>query len=448
MNKATKELILKYNRPGPRYTSYPPVPYWNNTPSESDWILQLKKNYNDAVGVDLYVHVPFCESLCYYCGCNRTITKNHDVEEFYLAAIMKEWEMYKLRLGLTPKVNSLHFGGGTPTFLSPENLNKLISSLLENKSNTFLGSIEIDPRTCSDSHLEVLSQNSIKRASLGIQDFDPIVQKAINRDQSPAMVEILVEKLRKTNIESLNFDLIYGLPKQSLESITKTIEIVAKLKPDLIAFYSYAHLPEKIKNQRLIIEADLPNPELKKALYELGKKLLLENGYHDVGMDHFALKTNFLYKAMIEKRLHRNFMGYVDKKSPLLIGLGPSSISDSSSSFIQNLKDVKEYTKRIQDGHLPISVGHTHNKEDLLIQELILQLMCHDEFSLTHKKDLPYWSEIDSELKEFEEDGILEIKDDHVFITPIGKGFIRNVAMSFDYHLREQVSKVKFSQTI
>jgi oxygen-independent coproporphyrinogen-3 oxidase len=282
--KTINELVEKYNRPGPRYTSYPPVPFWHNIPSEKEWITHLKDNYQEDVGVDLYVHVPFCESLCYYCGCNRTITKNHDVEDYYLAALLKEWEIYKEKLGFSLKINSLHFGGGTPTFLSPSNLEKLITTLIQNKSNTFIGSIEIDPRTCNDGHIEVLSRLDIKRVSLGIQDFDPNVQKAINRDQSPAMVELLVEKLRLSNFASINFDLIYGLPKQSLDSISKTIEIVAKLKPDLIAFYSYAHLPERIKNQRLIVESDLPSPEKKKELYELGKKLLIENGYVDVGM--------------------------------------------------------------------------------------------------------------------------------------------------------------------
>ncbi|RPJ78702.1 MAG: radical SAM protein [Alphaproteobacteria bacterium] len=211
--KSINELIQKYNRPGPRYTSYPPVPFWNKPPSESEWIENIKNNYQKEVGVDLYVHVPYCESLCYYCGCNRTITKNHDVEDFYLSALLTEWAIYKERLGLDLSINSLHFGGGTPTFLSPLNLEKLITTLLVNKSNTFIGSIEIDPRTCRDEHLEVLARCGIKRVSLGIQDFDPIVQKAINRDQSPAMVETLVEKLRLGNFSSINFDLIYGLPK-------------------------------------------------------------------------------------------------------------------------------------------------------------------------------------------------------------------------------------------
>jgi oxygen-independent coproporphyrinogen-3 oxidase len=446
--KTINELVEKYNRPGPRYTSYPPVPFWHNIPSEKEWITHLKDNYQEDVGVDLYVHVPFCESLCYYCGCNRTITKNHDVEDYYLAALLKEWEIYKEKLGFSLKINSLHFGGGTPTFLSPSNLEKLITTLIQNKSNTFIGSIEIDPRTCNDGHIEVLSRLDIKRVSLGIQDFDPNVQKAINRDQSPAMVELLVEKLRLSNFASINFDLIYGLPKQSLDSISKTIEIVAKLKPDLIAFYSYAHLPERIKNQRLIVESDLPSPEKKKELYELGKKLLIENGYVDVGMDHFALPSSFLYRAMRDKKLHRNFMGYVDKKSPILIGLGPSSISDSSMSFVQNVKDVKVYEKKVQSGVLPFEIGHTHNKNDLLIQEIILEMMCHNEIAISNKEDLPYWEEIEKELKIFLDDGIIEMDNNEIRITPIGKGFVRNVAMSFDYHLREQTSKVKFSQTI
>lgn len=446
--KRMNDLIKKYNRPGPRYTSYPPVPFWNNAPSEDKWIAHIKNSYQEDVGVDLYIHVPFCESLCFYCGCNRTITKNHEVEDFYLTALLKEWKIYKEKLDFTLKINSLHFGGGTPTFLSPKNLETLLVTFLQNKSKSFIGSIEIDPRTCSDEHLEVLSRCDIKRVSLGIQDFDSDVQKAINRDQSPKMVEILVEKLRFNHFTSINFDLIYGLPKQSLDSISKTIEIVAKMRPDLIAFYSYAHLPEKIKNQRLIVENDLPSPEMKRGLYDLGKKLLIENGYVDVGMDHFALPSSFLYQAMVENKLHRNFMGYVDKKSPILIGLGPSSISDSSMSFIQNIKDVKAYVKKVQSGKLPLESGHTHNKNDLLIQKIILEMMCHNEIEIIDKECLPYWKEIEKELNDFQSDGIIEIENDQIRITSLGKGFVRNVAMSFDYYLREQTSKIKFSQTI
>lgn len=446
--KTLNELINKYNRPGPRYTSYPPVPFWENAPTETQWISHVKTVYEESKGIDLYVHVPYCESLCYYCGCSRVITRNHDVEDVYLALVIKEWELYQEKLGFTPAVNSLHFGGGTPTFLSPKNLNKLIKTLLVNKLETFVGSIEIDPRTCQTEHLKVLQENNISRLSLGIQDFDPIVQKTINRDQSPQMVEGLVGKIREKGFASLNFDLIYGLPKQTLDSITKTFEIVNKMKPDLIAFYSYAHLPDKIKNQRLIPAQDLPSPELKRELYEHGKKLLIENGYVDVGIDHFALPSSYLYQAKVNRNLHRNFMGYVDKKSPILIGLGPTSISDSSMSFIQNIKDVKDYEAKINQNCLPIEKGHTHSVKDVMVQNIILDLMCNGEVSLEASKDIPYWDEIQKELGTFQEDGIVKLEHDHLAISNLGVGFVRNVAMCFDFHLRKQRTITKFSQTI
>ena len=444
--KTSADLIRKYNKPGPRYTSYPPVPFWQNSPDENTWIKHLKTNYDPQTGIDLYVHVPYCESLCYYCGCSRTITKNHDVEDPYLQTLMKEWELYESKLGFTPAINSLHFGGGTPTFLSPQNLDKLMESLLKNRAPHFIGSIEIDPRTCQSGHLDVLVRNGIKRVSLGIQDFDPEVQKLINRHQPFSLVRSLVDSIRAKGIQSLNFDLIYGLPGQTKKTITGTIESVKEMKPDLIAFYSYAHLPERIKNQRLIPENKLPQAELKRELYEHGRKLLQEAGYVEVGMDHFALPSSYLYQAKFQDQLHRNFMGYVDKKSPILLGLGPTSISDSSLSFSQNEKDMKSYESKIHKGKLPIEKGHTHSETDLRVQEIILDLMCRDKASFAG--NIPYMSEIRSELSDFANDGIIEIFDDVIFVTETGKAFVRNVAMSFDYHLREQATKTKFSQTI
>lgn len=446
--KTLRELINKYNRPGPRYTSYPPVPFWKDAPDEEKWISHIQGLYDEKKGIDLYVHVPYCESLCYYCGCSRTITRNHDVEETYLGLVLKEWQLYKEKLGFTPVVNSLHFGGGTPTFLSPLNLNKLIKPLLEKKIDAFVGSIEIDPRTCQTEHLKILHENGITRLSLGIQDFDPIVQKKINRDQPARLVEALVENIRDYGFSSLNFDLIYGLPRQTLKSITNTMDIVNKMRPDLIAFYSYAHLPERIKNQRLIANEDLPSPELKRDLYELGKKLLIANGYVDVGMDHFALPESYLYQAKENHTLHRNFMGYVDKKADILIGLGPTSISDSSLSFIQNAKDVRDYEKRIKQNQLPIEKGHTHSKNDLIVQDSILELMCNNNVSLKALRETPYWDKIKEELDCLQRDGILTITGDQLSINEMGKGFVRNVAMCFDFHLREQKTATKFSQTI
>ena len=401
--------------------------------------------YDEKEGMDLYVHVPFCEKLCYYCGCNRIVTKNHNNEDKFCDLLLSEWELYKKHLGFTPKINSLHFGGGTPTFLSAENLEKLIVSLTENKSEHFIGSIEIDPRTTDLSHLDCFKRNGIKRVSLGIQDFDEEVQAAINRKQSYELVENLVNELRGRGIDSINFDVIYGLPKQTEETITKTFNMIRSLRPDLIAYYSYAHLPEKLKNQRLIKTEDLPNAELKQALYEKGKELLMQDGYEDVGMDHFALPENFLYQAKINNRLHRNFMGYVDKKSKILLGLGPSSISDSSLSFMQNEKGFNEYEMRIKSGALAVSNGHVHNNDDIETQKIILDLMCNDEGEI---KILPYLEEILRELEEFQNDGIVKMNKNRIKILPEGKKFIRNVAMTFDFYFREKMPRDKFSQTI
>lgn len=443
--KKNPDLVQKYNRPAPRYTSYPPVPYWTEVPSEAQWIQHITSTYDPKSGLDLYVHVPFCEKLCYYCGCNRTITKDHGVEGSFLELVLKEWGLYKAKLGFTPRINSLHFGGGTPTFLSPENLERLITELTEVKSEQFIGSIEIDPRTCKPGHLEVLERCGIKRVSLGIQDFDLTVQRAINRIQPVALVLSLLEKLKSSGASSVNFDLVYGLPKQTVSSVTGTINEVIKMRPDLVAFYSYAHLPEKIKNQRLINEDDLPTPAMKRELYETGKELLLKAGYVDVGMDHFALPKSYLYEAKKNNALHRNFMGYVDKKSSVLVGLGPTSISDSSKSFAQNAKELHDYARLLNEGKLPLEKGHVHTQTDLKVQEMILTLMCTNQVTIT---ELPHQDEILKELHGFEEDGIVELKGSEVLLTEAGAPFMRNVALSFDYRYREKSAIVKFSQTI
>lgn len=447
--KNFEALIKKYNKAGPRYTSYPPVPFWHNGPDENQWIEHIKMTYNPATGLDLYLHIPYCEQLCFYCGCNRTITKNHNVEEPLTAAIIKEWQIIKNRLGFSPKVNSIHLGGGTPTFLSPENLQKLFAALLENKSAAFFGSVELDPRTCRHDHLAVFGEFGINRLSMGIQDFDPAVQEAINRKQSVDLVQSLVEKIRSEGFSSINFDLIYGLPKQTKETINKTIEEVIKLSPDLIAFYSYAHLPEKIKNQKLINNNDLPGPELKKQLYEHGKDLLTKCGYVEIGMDHFAKEENYLAQAMKNKSMQRSFMGFTDKKTNILIGLGPSSISETELSYVQNKKDIKAYTDTIEKGLMAIETGHTHSPADKVAAEIIHNLMCNGEFKFNPAHfELTTRDRIQRELKEFLDDQILLEKDDKFVVTDTGRGFVRNVAMIFDHYLQKQGATPRFSQTI
>jgi oxygen-independent coproporphyrinogen-3 oxidase len=445
--KTVSEPINKYNRPGPRYTSYPPLPFWSNPPDQETWIAHVKHLYESEKGIDLYVHIPYCESLCYYCGCSRTITKDHSVEEHFISLVLNEWKLYEKKFGFIPLVHSLHFGGGTPTFLSPANLNKLMKALLINKTPHFIGSIEIDPRTCSSEHLDVFVENEIRRISLGIQDFDPEVQKLINRYQSKEMVQELVDKIRNRGISSINFDLIYGLPGQTHETIDNTMQIVSELKPDIIAFYSYAHLPEKIKNQRLIKDDLLLGPELKNQLHQRGRSLLLEYGYTEIGIDHFALPTSYLYKAQAMNQLHRNFMGHVDKKSNILIGLGPSSISDSSMSFIQNSKEMKDYESKILGDELPIEKGHTHTDVDLYIQDIIMKIMCQKTIILG-KGILPYAEEVMQDLNEFQKDGIVEINNNELKITNEGKIFTRNIAMAFDFYLRQKTNTTRFSQII
>src|SRR5690554_2837068 len=440
--KNLDQLIQKYNRPGPRYTSYPPVPFWKGAPDEDTWLSHVAQHNNE--GIDLYVHVPFCEKLCWYCGCNRTITKDHSVENELISILKKEWSIYQNAIK-DLKINSLHFGGGTPTFLSPENLKELISCLTSNRSENFIGSIEVDPRTCTKEHLILLKEMGLSRISLGIQDFDPVVQKAINRYQPVSLVENLLKEIRSLEFESINFDLIYGLPKQSRESIVETINIVKKLDPDLIAFYGYAHLPHKIKNQKLINNEDLPSPALRQELYQTGKALLKENGLVDIGMDHFAKESNYLYQAKLNHALHRNFMGYTDRKSKCLIGLGPSAISDSGVRFAQNHKEYKDYKEIISRGKLAFDNGHIQTADDLLTQKHILTLMCEDEASIS--ESIPYYQEIKKEMEDFQEDGLVVMEENKVTLTETGKIFMRNIAMSFDFHLRTQTS-VRFSQTV
>jgi oxygen-independent coproporphyrinogen-3 oxidase len=318
-------LIRKYNQPVPRYTSYPTVPFWNDEADSEQWQKQFKERFdihNAGNGISIYVHLPFCESLCTYCGCNKKITTNHSVEEEYLQAIEKEWKIYRKLMAQTPVIREIHLGGGTPTFFSPANLQRLITALLENSivhpQHEF--SIEGHPNNTTMAHLSMLNSLGFQRISFGVQDLDPNVQRIINRIQPIGKVQEATELSRLAGFTSINFDLIYGLPLQTIESIQNTIRQVIQLKPDRIAFYSYAHVPWTSKGQRLFDENDLPGAEEKIEMYLAGKELLLANGYFDIGMDHFALPTDELYIARNKGNLHRNFMGYTTQNSGLLLG--------------------------------------------------------------------------------------------------------------------------------
>jgi len=336
--KVNPLLIRKYNQPVPRYTSYPTVPYWKNDLAIEKWQEAFAAQFNihnAADGISIYIHLPFCESLCTYCGCNKKITQNHSVEEDYVKAIEKEWKLYRKLMKQTPVIREIHLGGGTPTFFSPGNLRYLLNTLLKTSivhpMHEF--SIEGHPNNTSREHLETLYSLGFQRISYGVQDMDPDVQRIINRTQPIENVQSATDNARAAGISSVNFDLIYGLPLQSLQSIENTINQVIGLKPDRIAFYSYAHVPWTSRVQRLFNEADLPNAEEKIQLYLKGKEMLMASGYYDIGMDHFALAHDELYIAKQNGKLHRNFMGYTTQNSGLLVGLGVSAISDLGNAF-------------------------------------------------------------------------------------------------------------------
>jgi len=435
----TAELLRKYNIAAPRYTSYPTVPYWDNQNFEaSQWKSRLLTAYTEHKdeGISLYIHLPFCESLCTYCGCNTRITKNHGVELPYIDALLKEWEMYVNLLGERPKIKEIHLGGGTPTFFSAANLQQLLENIAgatQFDAETAC-SFEGHPDNTTAEHLQILYSLGFKRVSFGIQDFDPKVQFMINRYQTPAQVKHITELARNIGYQSINYDLIYGLPGQHMEGLTQTIDEVISLKPDRIAFYSYAHVPWIKAGQRHFTEADIPQGDEKFALYQKGREMLMAAGYEEIGMDHFALATDSLYVAYQQNKLHRNFMGYTDQHTQILLGLGVSSISDCGTAFAQNAKTVEEYKEHIQEGNLSVQKGHLLDTEDLCIRQHILNLMCQN--STCFDTEVP--AEVMLRLQPMIADRLVAIRNKEVKILPLGRSFLRNTCMAFDDRLWQQ----------
>lgn len=450
-------LIQKYNVPGPRYTSYPTVPYWNEADFlYQNWIDSLKKTFvesNWKEGISLYIHLPFCESLCTFCGCNKRITKNHTVENPYIAAVLKEWTLYCKILGEKPQIKEIHLGGGTPTFFSPKSLEDLINGIFSyaTKAKDYEFSFEGHPNNTTHEHLKKLYDLGFRRVSFGVQDYSEKVQKAIHREQPFHNVAKVTLWAREIGYTSIGHDIIFGLPFQQIEDVIDTIEKTKSLQPDRLAFYSYAHVPWiKGNGQRGFKDEDIPKDQEKRMLYQIGKELLLDNGYHEVGMDHFALKTDSLYEAFKNGKLHRNFMGYSSSKTQLMIGLGVSSISDSWYSFAQNEKNIEDYYQILEWDKLPIFRGHLLTDEDLIIRKHILNIMCQFETSWGNKED--YFEEIPEvliQLQEMEKDGLLLITDRSIQVTESGKPHIRNICMAFDLHLKRKAPETElFSMTI
>lgn len=450
-------LIQKYNVPGPRYTSYPTVPYWEeNTFSFENWKNSFLKTFqesNSKDGISLYIHLPFCESLCTFCGCHKRITKRHEVESPYIKAILKEWELYCNLFDTKPLIKEIHLGGGTPTFFSPENLKTLIQGITKESivAKEYEFSFEGHPNNTSREHLQTLFNLGFRRVSFGVQDYSEKVQKAIHRVQPFHNVAKVTFWAKEIGYTSISHDLIFGLPFQTLDDVLDTINKTNSLHPNRLAFYSYAHVPWiKGNGQRGFNDEDVPKDDAKRLLYEQGKLQLAKHGFHEIGMDHFALENDSMFTSFNQGKLHRNFMGYTTTNTKLMIGLGASSISDSWTGFAQNEKDLDTYYARLDKNEIPVYRGHILTEEDLLIRSHILNIMCQLQTSWKLKSEkFPELEQVLDSLKEMEKDELLHINKNQLVVTDKGKPFVRNICMAFDLRLKRKTPQTQlFSMTI
>jgi len=453
----SEDLIRQFDKSGPRYTSYPTADRFSTDFGEQSYLTYLEQRASREVNppLSIYVHLPFCESLCYFCACNKIITKDHDRVAEYLRYLEKEIDLVAARLGPDRTVVQLHLGGGTPTFFNADELRQLMTLLRSRFAfapDAELG-IEIDPRTVRAGTMAMLAELGFNRNSFGVQDFDPQVQQAVNRIQPLEMVEQAVRDSRATGFQSTNADLIYGLPKQTLESFGRTLDSLIHLSPDRIALYNYAHLPSRFKAQRQIVESDLPSAEARLQIFLMSTRRLLDAGYEYIGLDHFAKPGDELNLARLNKTLHRNFQGYTTRAECDLIGLGVSAISKVGDSYSQAVRTVKEYCRQLDDGHLPIEKGRALSHDDLLRRHVIMTLMCSaplefDAINASFGIDfLRYFATEIAQLRQFAEAGLITIDDDAIRVTPKGRLFVRASSMVFDKYLG-QPTIVKFSKLI
>lgn len=445
-------LFRKYDVPAPRYTSYPTVPYWSESPTTEEWLGFVGKAFlRPEMSWSVYIHVPFCETLCTFCGCNTSITKDHGREEPYIRLLHKEWETYLNRVPQMKErpLMQLHLGGGSPTFLSAKSLRALLEPMLSSvriDPTNFEGAIEVDPRRTKREQLEVLKDLGFTRVSMGVQDFTPEVQRIVNRIQPREMTEELTRTARELGYQSINFDLIYGLPKQTPESVREMTEITVTMRPDRIALYSFAKVPWIKPQQRLFKDEDLPIGEEKRRLYEISREILLNAGYREIGMDHFALPEDSLARSEDEGLLHRNFMGYADRRTDVLIGLGVSAISESPECFHQNEKVLPVYERRVLNGEIPTLRGHKLTEEDQKRRKQILNFMTRGTVELESEEQTQDVSEFLSSLIE---DGLVELNGRSLSLTEAGRPFLRNACMALDTRLRANMPQAKvFSQSL
>lgn len=460
MSTITPELLSRFDVPGPRYTSYPTADRFVEAFDQADHIQALTQRQNGSFGkpsaLSLYVHIPFCESLCYYCACNKIITKHKERSAQYLTYLSKELDLHTRHLGRGQAVSQLHLGGGTPTFMSDDELRQLSAMLRAHFSFVPGGeySVEVDPRTVDEGRLAVLAELGFNRLSFGVQDFDSAVQKAIHRIQPAEQVFKLVQASRRLGFESVNVDLIYGLPLQTPESFERTLSQVQQLRPDRIALYAYAHLPERFKPQRRIHAEDLPAGGHKVAMLARSIDALTDAGYVYIGMDHFALPEDALAVAKRQGRLHRNFQGYSTQADCDLIALGVSSIGRMGSTYSQNAKTMEEYCDLLDQGLFPVVRGLALTRDDLIRRTVIMALMCqgHLQFEAINLAWLIDFKTVFAQelklLQDMQEQGLVKLTDGGIQVTATGWFFVRGVAMVFDRYVQADRNRNRFSKII
>ncbi|MFQ3262260.1 oxygen-independent coproporphyrinogen III oxidase [Reinekea sp.] len=451
-------LIKKYDTFGPRYTSYPTALSFNPSFKELDYRDELALSNQTNKPISLYFHIPFCKSLCYYCACAKIITHKNERTIPYLEHLTSEIKQQAKLVGSKRTVTQLHLGGGTPTYLSDDQLASLMQSVYDNfnvaDANTREFSIEVDPRAVRPTTIPLLHELGFNRISLGVQDFDPKVQQAVNRIQTIEQTFDVLDAAREMGYRSSNIDLIYGLPFQSVDSFAKTLDIVLGKRPERLAIYNYAHMPNKVKAQQLIITADLPSAKTKLAILEMTIKKLQAAGYVYLGMDHFALPTDELAIAKKEGSLQRNFQGYSTHADSDLIGMGMTSISKIGNCFAQNSREEKSYFELIKSGHLATNKGYRLTIDDQIRRDVIQSLMCQTEVNYQDINQIhqinfaDYFQSEIAALAEMANDGLLSIDPDKIIVNPTGQLLLRNIAMIFDAYLKPSESIIQFSKVI
>lgn len=455
MTSTTLELLQKYSVPGPRYTSYPTAPYFHTGFGEAEWVEALAAPAKDR-GLSLYAHIPFCDSLCYYCGCNMVATRDYSKTSPYLAALEREMARTAQSVDARRVVRQLHWGGGTPTYLNPDDIRRLMAMMRQHFTVAPDAEIscEVDPRELTREHLVALRESGFNRLSFGVQDMDPDVQQAVNRIQSEFLIQQVLDWSRELGFSSINLDLIVGLPKQTVDSFRRTLDRVSVWAPDRLAVFAYAHVPWMKKHQRLIQEADLPDSATRLGLQQAVNEMLGAAGYVNIGLDHFARPDDELVRAQQNKTLWRNFQGYTTHKDCDILAFGASSISQTADVYMQNEKTLKRYQERVAKTGFAVERGLKLTRDDQIRRDAITRVMCDLEldFAAFGKEwgivFTDYFADALADLRPLAADGLVEIVADRVSVTPSGRLFLRNIGMCFDRYLKEATSEQpRYSRT-